>query len=113
MPSENIDKLGHRQAVTGHRAHKVGTEDSGTSQQLVNEDETTKSWEEGLKQDGPSKEKKLRERYELFVHYDLSDVDMKEDSVDTLIIEQIQDEGFIRRVITNHEEWGEIILKSK
>ena len=47
----------------------------------------------------------LRERYELFVHYNLSDVDMEEDFIDTFIREQIYDGGFKRRVMTNHEEW--------
>ena len=55
----------------------------------------------------------LRERYEIFVHYDFSDVDIEEDSVNTLIIEQVRDGGFKRRVITNHEEMGDIILKPK
>ena len=55
----------------------------------------------------------LKERYELFVHYDLSDVDMEEGFDDTLIIERIHCGGFKRRIITNHKEWGNIILRSK
>ena len=62
-----------------------------------------KQWEEGMNRVGSSEDKTLRECYELFVRYDyLSEVNMKEDFVDTLIIEQIRDEGFKRWVVTNH-----------
>ena len=38
---------------------------------------------------------------------------MEEDSVDTLTKEQIHNGGFKRRVVTNHDKWGNIISKSK
>ena len=72
---------------------------------LVNEDETMEKWEGGMNRVESSENKIHREHYELFVHYDyLFQVDMEEDFVDTLIIEQIHDGGFKRRVVTNHDK---------
>ena len=38
---------------------------------------------------------------------------MEEDFVDTLNIEQISDGGFKRRVVTNHDKWGDIMSESQ
>ena len=76
----------------------------GTSQQLLNEDGTIKNWE------GEIDPRIIRERYEFFICEDLPNVDMKVDFEDTLM--RIHDGGLKRRIITDHAEWENIILRS-
>ena len=75
-----------------------------TSHQLLNEDGT-------IKKGGGIDPRIIRERYELFIRNHLPDVDLEEESEDTLM--RIHDRGFKRRFITDQAEWGNIILRSK
>ena len=55
-----------------------------------------------------------RTNYERFVHHGyLSDVNTQEDHVNVPPIEQFQDAGCERHVVTNYDEWDEIIANFK
>ena len=77
----------------------------GTSQQLLKKEGTIKNWDEDIDP------RIIRDRYELFIHEDLPEVDLEEEFEDTLM--RIHGDGFKRRIITDQAEWKNAILRSK
>ena len=71
-------------------------------------------WEEGLDEDSPPNKRTQRTNYERFIHHAcLSDEDIEEDHVNVAPIDQFKDGEYKRQVVTNWDEWDEILAKCR